>query len=108
MNNEELVERIQAGEYELLEKLYEQNKGILFQTARKFRGMEPLEDLMQQAYIGLHEAVFRFDASVGTAFLTYATYWISQSLYRYVENCGRVIRVPIKVQALYYQYNRFV
>ena len=69
MENEQLVARIQAGEdvAENMLKLYNQNKGFLAKMAKRYQGYAELEDLMQEGYIGLSEAVSHFDANQGSS-----------------------------------------
>lgn len=107
MEKEELVLQIQAGAIEKMSLLYEQNRGLLYAVARRYLAMESIEDLMQQAYLGLYEAVQHFKPEEGAKFSTYAIYWIRQSIRRYLDHCGRVLRIPVQEQALYYQYGRF-
>lgn len=71
MENEQLVARIQAGEdvAENMLKLYDQNKGFIAKVAKKYQGLAELDDLLQEGYIGLSEAVDHFDAGRGVSFI---------------------------------------
>jgi RNA polymerase sigma factor (sigma-70 family) len=55
-------------------------------------------DLFQEGVLGLHKAVFRFDAERATRFSTYATYWIRQAIRKSLIDKSRLIRVPQAVQ----------
>ncbi|MBS4932989.1 MAG: sigma-70 family RNA polymerase sigma factor, partial [Clostridiales bacterium] len=90
MTNEQLVLRIKAGEDTAANmlKLWEQNKGMVYKIALKFKGQEEIEDLVQQGYLGLYDAVENYDTDAEVLFLSYATYWIKQSMQRYIENSG--------------------
>jgi len=55
-------------------------------------------DLFQEGILGLHKAVFRFDAERGIRFSTYATYWIRQSIRKCLIDKSRMIRVPQAIQ----------
>lgn len=55
----------------------------------------PLEDLIQEANIGLMRAAERFDFRRGFKFSTYATWWIRQGIARSVQDTSRTIRVPV-------------
>jgi RNA polymerase primary sigma factor len=55
----------------------------------------PLEDLIQEANIGLMRAAERFDFRRGFKFSTYATWWIRQGVSRSVQDASRTIRVPV-------------
>lgn len=110
MENEQLVARIQAGEdvAENMLKLYNQNKGFLAKMAKRYQGYAELEDLMQEGYIGLSEAVSHFDAGQGSSFIHYAAFWIRQGMRRYIDNCGSTIRLPVHAREDVYEYNRVV
>lgn len=90
MSNEELVELIQEDidREENLTKLYEQNKGFLVTLAKKFIGLEEMEDLLQTAYVGLQRAVAGFNPGKGT-FISYAAFYVKSELRKYVETSGR-------------------
>lgn len=55
-------------------------------------------DLFQEGILGLHKAVFRFDASRSIRFSTYATYWIRQSIRKSLIDKSRMIRIPQAIQ----------
>ena len=55
-------------------------------------------DLFQEGILGLHKAVFRFDASRAIRFSTYATYWIRQSIRKSLIDKSRMIRIPQAIQ----------
>jgi RNA polymerase primary sigma factor len=60
----------------------------------------PIEDLVQEANLGLLKAVDRFDWRRGFRFSTYATWWIRQAVTRALADKGRTIRVPVHVSEL--------
>ena len=53
------------------------------------------EDNFQNGILGLFTAVQRFDALQGYSFLTYAAYWIRQSILREAINTGLTVRIPV-------------
>lgn len=110
MTNEQLVLRIKAGEDTAANmlKLWEQNKGMVYKIALKFKGQEEIEDLVQQGYLGLYDAVENYDTDAEVLFLSYATYWIKQSMQRYIENSGHVVRIPVHRQEDIRKYNKAV
>lgn len=110
MTNEQLVLRIKAGENTAANmlKLWEQNKGMVYKIALKFKGQEEIEDLVQQGYLGLYDAVENYDTDAEVLFLSYATYWIKQSMQRYIENSGHVVRIPVHRQEDIRKYNKAV
>jgi len=108
MTNEELVNKIQQGVNTScnMESLYINNKPYMFQIAKKYMGYADIEDLMQEAYFGLYEAVQRYDNSYETLFMTYAAFWIKHAVKRYLDNCGRTIRISVHKQEKIYKYNQ--
>jgi RNA polymerase primary sigma factor len=58
----------------------------------------PLDDLVQEANIGLIKAVERYDWRKGFRFSTYATWWIRQQISRSIADTSRVVRAPVHVQ----------
>ena len=110
MDNEQLVARIRAGEdvaKNMLE-LYNQNRGFIVKVAKRYQGFAEMEDLIQEGYIGLSEAVSRYDADKNSSFIHYAAFWIRQSMSRYVDNCGSVVRIPVQARGEIREYNRVV
>ncbi len=110
MDNEQLVVRIRAGEdvaKNMLE-LYNQNRGFIVKMARRYQGYAELEDLMQEGYIALSDAVSHYDADQGASFIHYAAFWIRQGMRRYVDNCSSAIRLPVNAREDVYEYNKAV
>ncbi len=110
MDNEQLVARIRAGEdvaKNMLE-LYNQNRGFIVKVAKRYQGFAEMEDLLQEGYIGLSEAVSCYDADKNSSFIHYAAFWIRQSMSRYVDNCGSVVRIPVQARGEIREYNRVV
>ena len=70
------------------------------QLARRYRGLEDLEDLEQVAAIGLLKAIDRFDPGRGLAFSTYAFPTIAGELKRHFRDRGWAVRVPRAMQEL--------
>lgn len=96
MTNEQLVMRIKAGENvaENMEALYLQVKNFIHRIALKYRGRAELDDLEQEGYLALYDAVDGYDPASGFLFLTYARHWIRQRMVRYIQNNGSV-RLPV-------------
>lgn len=110
MSNEELVKLIRQGVNSTpnMEQLYINNKGYIHKIAMKYAGYADIEDLMQEAYFGLYEAVKRYEDTHETKFMTYAGFWIQQSIRRYIENNNSSIRIPVHLQGLMYQYHKII
>ena len=74
------------------------NLKLAFFHAKRYRfSGEPLDDLAQEANIGLLKAVDRYQWQRGYRFSTYATWWIRQQIGRHVADRARAIRVPVHV-----------
>ena len=87
MENEELVEQIQAGikPTENMEQLYLQNRSFIYQQAKKYAAYADMDDLMQEAYFGLHEAVKHYKPDKETKFLTYLPFRLQKAFRRYIR-----------------------
>ncbi|EXG87934.1 RNA polymerase sigma factor, sigma-70 family [Clostridium sp. ASBs410] len=109
MSNEELVIRIKAGvdPAENILTLYNQVKAFIHAIAWKHRGQEEVEDLEQEGYLALYDAVDGYDPEAGCKFLTYAEYWISERIMRYIERNSSCLRLSFHSQARIRQYKRF-
>ena len=70
-------------------------KRVVWLARRYARAAVPFLDLVQEGQIGLLRAIDRFDPKRGFRFGTYATWWIRQSISRYVQDQGRTVRVPV-------------
>jgi RNA polymerase primary sigma factor len=110
MSNEEIVKQIQQGinPGDNMDKLYRQNYGMICNIARRYAFMDELDDLLQEAYFGLYEAVKRYEDTAGVLFMSYASYWIKQSIQRYIENNGRCIRIPVAMQNNINKYKKVI
>lgn len=96
-DNEMLIERIRGGYSvsENMQLLYENNLPLIKKFIKPYTAYEPMEDLLQESYFGLLEAVQHYETSKNVRFSTYMKYWIVQSVQRYLEKCGSAVRIPI-------------
>ena len=96
MNNEEIVSEIRAGRSvsENMEILYTRNLPLIKKFIKPYTAYECETDLLQESYFGLWEAVQHYETSANVRFMTYAEYWIRQSVQRYLEKCGSMVRIP--------------
>ncbi|MGH7496928.1 MAG: sigma-70 family RNA polymerase sigma factor [bacterium] len=92
----ELAQRIQEGDQWALEKLIKANLRFVVAIAYQYqeRGL-PLPDLISEGNLGLIKAAQRFNASLGFKFITYAVWWIRQSILLALGEHGRLVRVPL-------------
>ena len=110
MTNEQIVEKIRNG-YSVTENmqlLYENNLPLIKRMIKHYTAYENAEDLLQEAYFGLWEAVQHYETSKNVLFMTYAGYWIKQSVQQYIENCGSVVRIPSHARQKMIRYNKTV
>lgn len=108
MTNEQLVLRIQNGENvaDNMAALYEQNRGIITMLAKRYSKYAEFEDLMQEGYIGLSNAVDAWDPEYGVLFMSYATFCIRHAMSRYIENNGSCIHISIGQRWRIWKYQR--
>ena len=108
MTNEELVARIRAGvdEAENMLNLWQQNRGLIHTIARKYAAYDDIEDLEQQGYIGLCDAVQNYRPEEGTVFSTCAGFWIRASIRRYIDKYSSPIRISVNRREDIAKYRR--
>ena len=96
MSNEEIVTRIKAGidGAANMELLYNQNRGMLCKIASKYQSYAEYDDLLQEGFVGLCNAVDAWEPEGGASFISYAVFWIRQAMQRYIENNGSCVRIP--------------
>lgn len=93
-----LGSRIREGDQEAVKRLIEGNLRFAVHIAKRYRGMGmPLPDLVQEGNLGLIEAAKRFDSDRGVKFISYAVWWIRQSIFRALAENRRAFRVPQKI-----------
>lgn len=91
---------------DLKDLLMIQYSGLVERIARKFSGMEPFEDLVQVGFIGLLNALSKFDPSAGVRFNTYATYLVAGEIKHYLRDRSQTIRHPAWLQELRHKVKR--
>ena len=98
MTNEQLAVRIRAGENvgDNMAILYDQVKDFIHAMAYKYHGQGELEDLEQEGFLALYDAIDHYEADQGVKFLTYASHWIHQRMRRYLQNNGSCMRIPVQ------------
>lgn len=83
----------------LKQRFAKANLRFVIRIAKRYTGRGlPFADLIQEGNIGLIKAVERFDHTKGYKFLTYASWWIQQSIARAIAEKARTVRVPVYIQ----------
>lgn len=91
-----LAEKIKNGDRRALAKLVNSNLKFVVFIARDYqdRGL-PLDELISEGNLGLLEAARRYDQNRGVKFISYAVWWIRQSILQALANHSRLVRLPI-------------
>jgi RNA polymerase primary sigma factor len=94
----ELAQRIERGDLAAKERLINSNLRLVIKFARRYQGHGlSMQDLVQEAMLGLIRAAEKFDYRRGYKFSTYAVLWIKQAIQRGLDNTGRPVRIPAHV-----------
>lgn len=103
----ELAQRIRQGDQAALERLTQANLRFVVSVAKRYQHLGlPLSDLISEGNIGLVRAARRYDETRGFKFISFAVWWIRQSILSALSEHTRMIRLPMNQVNLLARINR--
>lgn len=95
-----LAKTVQKGDKEALKKLVKHNLRFVVSIAQRYRNFGvPISDLINEGNIGLIKAASKFDPDKNIKFISYAVWWIKQSILKTLSEQTSPIKIPIKARA---------
>jgi RNA polymerase primary sigma factor len=103
----ELARRIRQGDEAALEKLTKANLRFVVSVAKQYQNRNlSLNDLINEGNLGLVKAARKFDETRGFKFISYAVWWIRQSIMQALADQSRIVRLPLNKTGALNKINR--
>ena len=105
----ELAQRIKKGDKEALERLTKANLRFVVSVAKQYQNQGlSLPDLINEGNLGLIKAAEKFDETRGFKFISYAVWWIRQSILQAIAEQSRIVRLPLNQVGSVNRINRIL
>ena len=105
----ELAQRIRKGDRKALEKLTRANLRFVVSVAKQYQNQGlSLPDLINEGNVGLIKAAEKFDETRGFKFISYAVWWIRQSILQAIAEQSRIVRLPLNQVGSVNEINRML
>lgn len=107
VEEKELLRRIAVGDKRALDKLVTANLKFVINIANLYKGQGlDVNELINEGNLGLIEAARRFDAEQKIKFISYAVWWIRQSITRAISEKARLVRISAEKELVLRRFNR--
>ena len=104
-----LAKKIRDGDHEALDKMVRSNLRFVVSVAKQYQNQGlSLPDLINEGNVGLMKAAKRFDETRGFKFISYAVWWIRQSILYAIVEYSRMVRLPLNKVTSYNKINEAV
>jgi RNA polymerase primary sigma factor len=105
----ELAQRIRKGDRKALERLTKANLRFVVSVAKQYQNQGlSLSDLINEGNVGLIKAAEKFDETRGFKFISYAVWWIRQSILQAIAEQSRIVRLPLNQVGSVNKINRML
>ena len=105
----ELAQRIKKGDQSAIEKLTRANLRFVVSVAKQYQNQGlSLPDLINEGNLGLIKAAEKFDETRGFKFISYAVWWIRQSIMQAINEQSRIVRLPLNQVSSLSKYRKAV